>query len=55
MLTLYIESKQALQQLDALQTKALTHLVDEKLLADSSFVVFMKLVTDAKIELKDKL
>jgi len=47
--------QQAMEQLMALETKALEQLVDEKLAADSSFVVFMQQLSQARLELNQKI
>lgn len=47
--------QEAMEQLLALETKALEQLVDEKLAADSSFIVFMHQLSQARLELGDKL
>jgi hypothetical protein len=47
--------QQAIAQLLSLETKALEQLVDEKLAADSSFVVFMQQLSQARLELNQKI
>jgi len=47
--------QEAMEQLLALETKALEQLVEEKLAADSSFVVFMQQLSQARLEINEKL
>jgi TRAP-type uncharacterized transport system substrate-binding protein len=48
-------SQEAMEQLLALETKALEQLVEEKLAADSSFIVFMHQLSQARLELSEKI